>query len=145
MIKLTDVNKIYDNNVYAIKNINVSINKGEFVFLVGSSGSGKSSFIKMLLKEVEPTNGEIIVDGTKLNDLKEKEIPYFRRKLGVVFQDFRLLSDKTVYENVAYAMKVIEQSPKRIRQRVPKVCQQLVLHINIICIQMNYQVESSKE
>ena len=72
MIKLTDVNKIYDNNVYAIKNINVSINKGEFVFLVGSSGSGKSSFIKMLLKEVEPTNGEIIVDGTKLNDLKEK-------------------------------------------------------------------------
>ena len=87
MIKLTDVNKIYDNNVYAIKNINVSINKGEFVFLVGSSGSGKSSFIKMLLKEVEPTNGEIIVDGTKLNDLKEKEIPYFRRKLGVVFQD----------------------------------------------------------
>ena len=121
MIKLTDVNKIYDNNVYAIKNINVSINKGEFVFLVGSSGSGKSSFIKMLLKEVEPTNGEIIVDGTKLNDLKEKEIPYFRRKLGVVFQDFRLLSDKTVYENVAYAMKVIEQSPKRIRQRVPKV------------------------
>ena len=96
MIKLTDVNKIYDNNVYAIKNINVSINKGDFVFLVGSSGSGKSSFIKMLLKEVEPTNGEIIVDGTKLNDLKEKEIPYFRRKLGVVFQDFRLLSDKTV-------------------------------------------------
>ena len=138
MIKLTDVNKIYDNNVYAIKNINVSINKGEFVFLVGSSGSGKSSFIKMLLKEVEPTNGEIIVDGTKLNDLKEKEIPYFRRKLGVVFQDFRLLSDKTVYENVAYAMKVIEQSPKRIRQRVPKV-------LSAVGLAHKYQVESSKE
>ena len=121
MIKLTDVNKIYDNNVYAIKNINVSINKGEFVFLVGSSGSGKSSFIKMLLKEVEPTNGEIVVDGTKLNDLKGKDVPYFRRKLGIVFQDFRLLYDKTVYENVAYAMEVIGKNSKQIRQRVPEV------------------------
>ena len=121
MIKLTDVNKIYDNNVYAIKNINVSINKGEFVFLVGSSGSGKSSFIKMLLKEIEPTMGNITVADRNLSEIKRNQVPYYRRKIGMVFQDFRLIPTLNVYENVAFAMRVVEASQKEIRKRVPMV------------------------
>ena len=89
--------------------------------MVGPSGSGKSTFIRMLLKEVEPTSGEITVGKTKLNDLSRKEIPYYRRKIGMVFQDFKLISDLNVYENVAFAMKVVEASPKDIRRRVPMV------------------------
>lgn len=112
---------MYENNVKALSNVNINIETGEFVFLVGPSGSGKSTFIRMLLKEVEPTSGEITVGKTKLNDLSRKEIPYYRRKIGMVFQDFKLISDLNVYENVAFAMKVVEASPKDIRRRVPMV------------------------
>ena len=121
MINFKNVSKMYENNVKALSNVNINIETGEFVFLVGPSGSGKSTFIRMLLKEVEPTSGEITVGKTKLNDLSRKEIPYYRRKIGMVFQDFKLISDLNVYENVAFAMKVVEASPKDIRRRVPMV------------------------
>ena len=121
MINFKNVSKMYENNVKALSNVNINIETGEFVFLVGPSGSGKSTFIRMLLKEVEPTSGEITVGKTKLNNLYRKEIPYYRRKIGMVFQDFKLISDLNVYENVAFAMKVVEASPKDIRRRVPMV------------------------
>lgn len=121
MINFKNVSKMYENNVKALSNVNINIETGEFVFLVGPSGSGKSTFIRMLLKEVEPTNGEITVGKTKLNKLTRKDIPYYRRKVGMVFQDFKLISDLNVYENVAFAMKVVEASPKDIRRRVPMV------------------------
>ena len=121
MINFKNVSKMYENNVKALSNVNINIETGEFVFLVGPSGSGKSTFIRMLLKEVEPTSGEITGGKTKLNTLSRKEIPYYRRKIGMVFQDFKLISDLNVYENVAFAMKVVEASPKDIRRRVPMV------------------------
>lgn len=121
MIKFENVSKIYENNVKALSDINIEIGAGEFVFLVGPSGSGKSTFIKMLLKEVEPTNGKVIVGSTDLSKLTRKQIPYFRRKVGMVFQDFRLIPNLSVYENVAFAMKVVEATPKEIRKRVPMV------------------------
>ena len=108
MISFKNVNLIYDNDVQALKNINFRINKGEFVFLVGTSGSGKSSLIKTILKEINCTSGDINVNSQSVKELKNKDIPYFRRKLGVIFQDFRLLYEKTVYENVATAMRVVE-------------------------------------
>ena len=103
MIEFRGVSKVYDNNVKALNDINVVIERGEFVFLVGPSGAGKSTFIKMLLKEVEPSEGSIVVNGTKLEKLKRNEIPYYRRKIGMVFQDFRLIQTLNVYENVAFA------------------------------------------
>ena len=121
MIKFENVSKIYENNVKALSDINIEIGAGEFVFLVGPSGSGKSTFIKMPLKEVEPTNGKVIVGSTDLSKLTRKQIPYFRRKVGMVFQDFRLIPNLSVYENVAFAMKVVEATPKEIRKRVPMV------------------------
>ncbi|MGG7178232.1 cell division ATP-binding protein FtsE [Clostridium paraputrificum] len=121
MIKFKNVSKIYDNNVKALSDVSIDIEAGEFVFLVGPSGSGKSTFIKMLLKEIEPTKGSIVVGGTNLTDLQRKEVPYFRRKVGMVFQDFRLIPNLNVYENVAFAMKVVEASPREIRRRVPMV------------------------
>jgi cell division transport system ATP-binding protein len=122
LITLDHVTKVYeDNGAVALKDVSLDINKGEFVFIVGSSGSGKSTFIKMLLKEVDPTSGSLIIDGVDITTLKRKEIPYLRRKVGVVFQDFRLLPSKTVYENVAFAMQIVEASPKAIRKTVPQV------------------------
>lgn len=121
MIEFKDVSKLYDNNVKALADVSINIDSGEFVFLVGPSGSGKSTFIKMLFKEIEPTVGEIIVSGTKLSTVKRRQIPYYRRKIGMVFQDFRLISTLNVYENVAFAMRVVEASPKEIRKRVPMV------------------------
>ena len=121
MIRFKNISKIYNNNVKALSDVNVDIEKGEFVFLVGPSGSGKSTFIKMILKEVEPTNGKIIVGDTDLSTLTRKQVPYFRRKVGMVFQDFRLIPNLNVYENVAFAMKVVEASPREIRKRVPMV------------------------
>ncbi|AIY85185.1 MULTISPECIES: cell division ATP-binding protein FtsE [Clostridium] len=121
MIEFKNVSKIYDNNVKALSDVSVNIEAGEFVFLVGASGAGKSTFIKMLLKEVEPTSGEIIVADKNLADIKRKQIPYYRRKIGMVYQDFRLIPNLNVYENVAFAMKVVEASPKDIRRRVPMV------------------------
>ncbi len=121
MIKVEKVTKIYDNGATAINNISLNINKGEFVFIIGSSGSGKSTFMKMLLKEVEPTKGKIIIDGMNIGEIKRKEIPFLRRKMGVVFQDFRLLPSKTVFENIAFALQVTEVPPKAIRRNVPAI------------------------
>ena len=121
MIEFKGVSKIYNNNVKALSDVNVKIDPGEFVFLVGPSGSGKSTFIKMLLKEVEPTTGDVIVADKKLADITRKQVPYYRRKIGMVFQDFRLIPNLNVYENVAFAMRVVEASPREIRKRVPTV------------------------
>lgn len=121
MIQFKNVSKVYNNNVFALSNINLEIDKGEFVFLVGPSGAGKSTFVKMLLKEVQPTSGNIIVNDMDVTNLKRKEIPLYRRKLGVVFQDFRLIPTLNVYENVAFAMRVIEAPVREIRKKVPVV------------------------
>lgn len=121
MIQFRNVTKVYPNGLCALSNVNFTIANGEFVFIVGASGAGKTTLIKLLLKEIEPTSGSIIVDDVDLSSLKRKEIPYYRRKLGVVFQDFRLLPDRTAYENVAFAMEIVGASPKEIRRRVPAV------------------------
>ena len=112
MIEFKNVSKIYDKGSVAIQNATFTINNGDFVFLVGSSGSGKSTLIKMILKEKDPTTGKIYINGTDTTKLKRKQIPFLRRSMGVVFQDFRLLPDKTVYENVAFAMYVVRASQK---------------------------------
>ena len=119
MIQLRNVSKEFADGNKVLRNINLTINNGEFVFLVGSSGAGKSTIIKLLLKEMEPTAGTIIVGDKDITKYKRREIPYHRRNIGVVFQDFRLLQEKTVYENVAFAMEVIEAPPKEIRRQVP--------------------------
>lgn len=121
MIEFKSVSKIYDNNVKALSDVNVTIDSGEFVFLVGPSGAGKSTFIKMILKEVDPTSGSITAAGQDLSEITRGKTPYYRRKIGMVFQDFRLIPTLNVYENVAFAMKVVEASPKEIRRRVPMV------------------------
>jgi len=121
MIELVNVSKTFSNGHKALKNINIKIDNGEFVFLVGPSGAGKSTLIKLLLKEIDPDQGNIIINGKDVTKLKRREIPLLRRSIGVVFQDFRLLQEKTVYENVAFAMEVIEASPKDIRRQVPIV------------------------
>lgn len=121
MIEFKDVSKIYNNNVKALSNVSVNIKAGDFVFLVGPSGAGKSTFIKMLLKEVEPTTGEIVVADKELSKVSRKQVPYYRRKIGMVFQDFRLIPNLNVYENVAFAMRVVGASQRDIRRRVPMV------------------------
>lgn len=120
MIEFNNVSKIYNNNVSALKNIDLRIEKGEFVFLVGPSGAGKSTMMKMLLKEIEPTEGNIIINNNiEITKLKKSQVPMYRRKIGVVFQDFRLIPNLNVFENVAFAMRVIEAPQKDIRKRVP--------------------------
>lgn len=121
MIKFTEVSKEYKNGVNALSNINIHIGKGEFVYLVGSSGAGKSTLIKLLLKEEEPTSGRIFLNGNEITKVNNRKIPYIRRDIGVVFQDFRLLPNKTVYENVAFAMEILGTNPKDIRRRVPMI------------------------
>ncbi|KXG74438.1 cell division ATP-binding protein FtsE [Thermotalea metallivorans] len=121
MIELVNVTKQYLNGMTALSNINIKIDKGDFVFLVGPSGAGKSTFIKLLLKEVDPTEGKIIIEGIDTTKLSRRKVPQLRRKMGVVFQDFRLLPNKTVYENVAFAMEIIEAHPKEIRRQVPMI------------------------
>ncbi len=121
MIKFSGVSKEYKNGVKALSNINVHIGKGEFVYLVGSSGAGKSTLIKLLLKEEEPTSGRIFLKENEITKVKNRRIPYIRRDIGVVFQDFRLLPNKTVYENVAFAMEILGTNPKDIRRRVPMI------------------------
>jgi cell division transport system ATP-binding protein len=119
MIVLEDVSKSYSTGSPAIKNINLKIEEGEFVFIVGNSGSGKSTLIKLLLKELEPTSGKIYVNGRCLNTLKRRKIHEHRRGIGVVFQDFRLLKDRNVYDNIAFAQRVVETPSRVIRRRVP--------------------------
>lgn len=121
MIKFSNVSKKYDNGTNALKDINLTIDKGEFVFVVGSSGAGKSTFLKLMMREEVPSSGSIIVDDKDLTKMKKREIPKFRRKLGIVFQDFRLIPNMTVFDNVAFAMRVIGTKEKKIRRRVPYV------------------------
>ncbi|WP_294147781.1 cell division ATP-binding protein FtsE [uncultured Selenomonas sp.] len=116
MIHMRNVSKIYDNGAVALDRASVDIESGEFVFIVGASGAGKSTFIKMLFREELPTSGELVVNGHDIRKMTRKEVPYLRRELGVIFQDYRLLPDKTVFENVAFAMQVIE-APRRLMQR----------------------------
>jgi len=119
VIVLENVSKNYSAGAPAINNIDLKIEKGEFVFIVGDSGAGKSTLIKLLLKELEPTTGKIYINDKFVNKLKRRKVPYLRRDIGVVFQDFRLLKDRNVYDNVAFAQRVIEVPSKVIRRRVP--------------------------
>ncbi|WP_462377645.1 cell division ATP-binding protein FtsE [Emergencia timonensis] len=120
MITFDNVTKIYNTNV-GLENASVNIDKGDFVFLVGPSGAGKSTFIKLILKEIDADAGSIIVDGDEVTAMSNREIPDLRRKIGIVFQDFRLLPKKTVYENVAFAMEILHRTKRQIRKKVPQV------------------------
>lgn len=121
MIKFENVSKSYKGEKFALEDINIDIKKGEFVFLVGSSGAGKSTFIKLLLKEESPTTGRIIINDIDTTELSRRKIPKLRRSMGVVFQDFRLLPNKTVYENIAFAMEITGNKAKDIRRKVPTI------------------------
>ena len=121
MIRFTDIYKAYDNGTKALKGISFQINDGEFVFLVGTSGSGKSSIIKLITAEVAPTDGRLMVNGYNLNTIKPRQVPYMRRTLGVIFQDFRLIDKKTVYDNLTFAMRAVGASPREIRRRIQYV------------------------
>ncbi len=121
MITLQHVTKVYRNSVTALEDVNVEIEKGEFVFIVGASGSGKSTMIRLLLKEEQPTKGAIYVAGKNLDKLTPWKVPYLRRNIGTVFQDFKLLSDKTVFQNVAFALEVIGRQKHIIDARVPEI------------------------
>lgn len=121
MILLNRVTKVYENGAKGITDVTLNINKTEFVFIVGSSGSGKSTLMKLLMKELEPTSGDIFIGTRNISKMTRREVPYLRREIGVVFQDFRLLPDKSVYENVAFAMRIVGASKKDIRRRVPVI------------------------
>ena len=121
MIRLSDVVKEYESGTTALKGISLRIEDGEFVFLVGPSGSGKSTIIKLLTGEIVPTSGQIAVNGFSLTNIAERQIPLLRRSVGVIFQDFRLIDKMTVYDNVAFAMRVVGAANKDIRERVPYV------------------------
>lgn len=121
MITLEGVSKSYSEGIPALNNVNLHIDEGEFVFVVGDSGSGKSTLLKLLLKELEPTEGIIKINNQTLNTIRRKQIPKYRRNIGMVYQDFRLLKDMSVYENVAFAQRVISVSAKNIRRKVPQM------------------------
>jgi cell division transport system ATP-binding protein len=121
LIEFVNVSKVYKTGTHALNDFNVSIDRGEFVFVVGPSGAGKSTFIKLLMREEAPTSGEIYVNGQNLVKLKRRKVPYFRRTMGVVFQDFRLIPNITVYENIAFALRVTNVTGREIRGRVPYI------------------------
>ncbi|HEY9574163.1 MAG TPA: cell division ATP-binding protein FtsE [Lachnospiraceae bacterium] len=121
MITLENVTKTYNKGQPAVNNVSLHVDKGEFVFIVGDSGSGKSTLIKLLLKELDPTSGTITVNGQNLNKLRRRKVAKYRRGIGCVFQDFRLLKDRNVYENVAFAQRVIERPNRVIKKRVPEM------------------------
>ena len=121
MIEFRNVSKVYNNGTEALHNINLNVEKGEFVFIVGSSGAGKSTFLKLVMCEERPNSGQIFVDGVDVSRIPKRKIPYIRRKMGIVFQDFRLIDHMTVYDNVAFAMRVVGASPRSIRKRVPYI------------------------
>ncbi len=127
MIEFVNVTKKYDHDVCAMDNVNIRIEKGEFAFLVGPSGSGKSTFLKLMIKEEEPTSGKILIDGKDITKLKKKDIPFLRRKIGFVFQDFRLLYDRTVEENIIFALRIIEATEKDIKAQLKSVLQMVGL------------------
>lgn len=121
MIQMNHVNKKYKNGSYALHDINLTIKDGEFVFITGESGAGKSTFIKLLTKEIDPTSGTILVDGADVTRMKKRKIPIYRRKIGCIFQDFRLLDDINIYENVAFAERVTGTPSKVIQRKVPQI------------------------
>ena len=121
MVRLIDVQKEYDNGTKALKGVNLRIDDGEFVFLVGPSGSGKSTLIKLITAEIAPTEGRLMVNGYNLNNIRPRQVPYMRRTLGIIFQDFRLIEKKTVYDNLAFAMKAVGASNRELRRRIPYV------------------------
>lgn len=121
MIEFKGVHKIYDSGVQALKDVNIKIDKGEFVFIVGESGAGKSTFLKLIMREELPTAGEVLVNNFKLSKVRKKEIPYLRRTMGIVFQDFRLINNMNVFDNVAFAMRVVGASNREVHKRVPYV------------------------
>ena len=121
MIRLIDAEKVYDNGTHALKGVSFTVDDGEFVFLVGPSGSGKSTIIKLLTGEVVPTAGRIMVNGFSMSRISERQIPYMRRTIGVIFQDFRLIGNKTVYDNLALAMRAVGAPPRELRSRIPYV------------------------
>ena len=121
MLEFIDVTKMYKNDVCALKDLSFRIEDGEFVFLIGASGAGKTSIIKLLLREIKPTSGEIIVDDLNIVKLKNRKIPYLRRTMGVVFQDFRLLEGKTVFDNVKYPLQILGVSKKEINKKVTEL------------------------
>ena len=121
MIELNDVSKVYERGSRALKNVSLRIEDGEFVFIMGRSGAGKSTLVRLLMKETEPTSGTIVVNDISLNEMRRSQIPKFRRTIGVVFQDFRLLRHLNVYENVAFAQRVIGRSSREIRETVPEM------------------------
>ena len=127
MIEFINVTKKYDHGVCALDNVSLRIEKGEFAFLVGPSGSGKSTFLKLMIKEEEPSSGKILIDGKDITRIKKKDIPFLRRKIRFVFQDFRLLYDRTVSENIVFALRVIEASEKEIRTQLKTVLQMVGL------------------
>ncbi len=121
MVEFCHVSKTYDNGTEALKDISLSVKKGEFVFIVGASGAGKSTFLKLIMHEEVPNSGEIIVNGRKLSTVRHRDVPYLRRTMGIVFQDFRLIDKMTVFENVAFAMRVVGASSREVRKRVPYI------------------------
>lgn len=121
MIEFRNVSKVYNNGTEALHNINLKVEKGEFVFIVGSSGAGKSTFLKLITCEERPNEGQVLIDGQDISHIRKGKIPYVRRKMGLVFQDFRLIDHMTVYDNVAFAMRVVGASPKTIKKRVPYI------------------------
>ena len=121
MIEFVNVSKEFENGTVALRDVNIKIDNGEFVFLIGSSGAGKTTITKILMREVNVTKGKVYIDGRDITSIPDSDIPYLRRKMGVVFQDFRLLEDRTVYDNVEFAMQVVGASRRDIRRRVPAV------------------------
>jgi len=121
LIEFRNVSKVYNNGTEALHNINLKVEKGEFVFIVGSSGAGKSTFLKLITCEERPNEGQVLIDGQDISHIRKGKIPYVRRKMGLVFQDFRLIDHMTVYDNVAFAMRVVGASPKAIKKRVPYI------------------------
>lgn len=121
MIDFLNVSKTYPNGTHALHDVSLSIDKGEFVFIVGASGAGKSTFLKLIMHEESPTSGEIIINGNKLSKMKRRDVPYLRRHMGIVFQDFRLIEKMTVFDNVAFAMRAVGESTATIKKRVPYV------------------------
>ena len=121
MIEFRNVSKVYNNGTEALHNINLKVEKGEFVFIVGSSGAGKSTFLKLITCEERPNEGQVLIDGQDISHIRKGKIPYVRRKMGLVFQDFRLIDHMTVYDNVAFAMRVVGATPKAIKKRVPYI------------------------
>ena len=121
MIRLTDVQKEYENGTHARRGVTMEVNDGEFVFLVGPSGSGKSTIIKLLTGEVLPSGGRLMINGFNLNNISDRQIPLLRRSIGVIFQDFRLIEKKTVYENLSFAMRAVGSSPREAKKRIPYV------------------------